>query len=104
MNSSEGAIDSVVDETKGLSWGGEKAITQGAGGALQKKLSDTLDGQKIIVRNSSPPPAFKGLIITSLNDINLDNGANENLHYYDPGKFPQVFGERPKNMFNMGDD
>ena len=29
------------------------------------------------------------------------NDATDKLRYYDPGKFPQVFGERPKHVFNM---
>ncbi|MCL2104842.1 MAG: hypothetical protein FWH21_07300 [Kiritimatiellaeota bacterium] len=40
------------------------------------------------------------ITVQSVSDLNLDN-ITEPLRYYDPGKYPQVFGERPKNVFNM---
>ena len=97
-------IDVVVSETHGLSWDGFKIISAQAGGTLQGRLFNTLNGKTIMWRNpntSSGTPLIVGTVITSVNDVSVYDSGSINLRFYDPGRFPLVFGERPVNVFNV---
>ena len=70
--------------------------------ALQGSLFNILDGQPLAKRHPKDLSGFptSEVIVTDISDITLDN-ARDNLRFYDPGLFPGVFGEQPKNVFNM---
>ncbi|MCL1922071.1 MAG: hypothetical protein FWG50_13545, partial [Kiritimatiellaeota bacterium] len=104
-----GVIDAIVEESQGLDWGDTKALTQGAGGTLQGKLFNVLQGKDIVipVEDGSRPFLVTDRVIIkvmSIGDIAIDDNATEFLEYYDPGLFPEVFGEQPESVFNMGDN
>ncbi|MCL1921805.1 MAG: hypothetical protein FWG50_12170, partial [Kiritimatiellaeota bacterium] len=87
-------------ETFGVAWDGDKE-TLGAN-ALQGNLFNVLNGQPLAKRHPTSLSGFptSEVTITNIGDITLDN-ARDNLRFYDPGLFPGVFGEQPKNVFNM---
>ena len=96
-------IDLVVNETQGLSWGGVKPIL--GVNALQGKLFNALTGEDMVLY---VPTELSGHIelqytIQSISHISLDDNAPTHLDYYDPGRFPIVFGEHPESVFNMED-
>ena len=89
-------------ETFGVAWDGDKE-TLGAN-ALQGWLFNLLNGKPLAKRHPKSLSGFptSEVTITNIGDITLDN-ARDNLRFYDPGLFPGVFGEKPKNVFNMED-
>ena len=97
-------LSAISGETEGVAWGEDKPVTQQGGGALQGKLFNALNGETIARRNPDDPsgmPPIVDLTITNINQVLLQDHRTDNLRYYDPGKFPGVFGELPKNVFNM---
>ena len=81
--------------------GREKTIL--GANALQGKLFDVLKNKKIIVRVPGVRNGHEGTTrtITTLGDIDLQEGATDKLQYFDPGLFPVMFGEQPASMFDV---
>ncbi|MCL2104840.1 MAG: hypothetical protein FWH21_07290, partial [Kiritimatiellaeota bacterium] len=96
-------VNEILGETAGVPWGGDKAITQQGGGALQGKLFNLLNGKTIARRHPTNHSGYptSPLTITNIGQVDLEEHQTDHLHYYDPGLFPGVFGEQPKNVFNM---
>ena len=95
------AINMVVTETQGVPWGRNKSIL--GTNALQGKLFNVLKNENIILRVSGVLNGHQNVTkaVTILDDIDLQEGATDNLQYFDPGLFPVMFGEQPASMFDV---
>jgi hypothetical protein len=84
-----------------LPWGGNKTIL--GQNALQGKLFNVLKNKEIYVRVPGANGGHTNEVrtITTLADIDLQEGATDNLQFFDPGLFPVMLGEQPASLFDV---